>query len=268
MKMFLQSLLKKLPTLAVLALFASNLPAQQASPEGAARKADPQAYALLKSARDHSQSFPDDFTGFSADLIYHEESKTATGKLEFVTGSGLQIEANDLSDERRAWLQRALGSLIMHRRGGDFGQGDGKYPLTFGPEEHHPLGRLIFLNDKLQSSYRVGDGIITEVNRTMGPEKFTITILETTPADPGKHLPRHFVVNYFDAKTGTVLRSEAFTDQYVKVDQVWLPASRRIVRAEGGKVTTRLIELRNYRLKPAQTSNRSGDGTIDWMRLF
>lgn len=56
--------------------------------------------------------------------------------------------------------------------------------------------------------------------------RFVISVLETTPLAGGKFLPRQFVVNYFDARTGALKRSEAFTDKYQQVNGVWFPAAR------------------------------------------
>lgn len=93
------------------------------------------------------------------------------------------------------------------------------------------------------------EGKVVDVTRTMGDERFPITVLETTPVGDGKYLPRHFTVTYFDAKPGGVKRTEAFTDSYTKVGEVWLPISRRVVRAENGQIIACLVEVRNPQLK-------------------
>jgi hypothetical protein len=83
----------------------------------------------------------------------------------------------------------------------------------------------------------------------MGADHFIITVLETTKTPEGKNLPRHFTVTYFDAKSGAVKRTETFTDEYKLIDGVWFPASRRMFRAENGKVITRVIEFHNPRIR-------------------
>jgi hypothetical protein len=53
----------------------------------------------------------------------------------------------------------------------------------------------------------------------------------------------------FDEKSGALKRTETFTDEYKLVDGVWFPASRRLVRAENGKVITRVTEFQNPRIQ-------------------
>jgi hypothetical protein len=65
----------------------------------------------------------------------------------------------------------------------------------------------------------------------------------------GKYLPHNFTVTYFDAKTGQLQRSDMFTDSYEKKWGVWYPTSRRIIHAQDGKLTTRIVEIRNIRAK-------------------
>jgi hypothetical protein len=83
----------------------------------------------------------------------------------------------------------------------------------------------------------------------MGDRRFIITVLETRTGDPGKYLPRHFTVTYFDAQSGAITETESFTDDYAKVQGVWLPTSRRVITAADGKLRSRRFELRNVRLK-------------------
>ena len=59
-------------------------------------------------------------------------------------------------------------------------------------------------------------------------------------------------VRKIDAKTGIIKRSEAFTDEYQKIEGVWLPASRRIVKAAEGKLTTRVLEFRQAQVKTGE----------------
>jgi hypothetical protein len=217
---------------------------------GAPAGADPAAYALLKEAHDRRATMGNDFPGITAAVVFTDSDRTATGRLSYSPREGLQLQVADLSEASRQWLEGQLRSILAHRRGGDFSQGDGRYPITFGGDDHSPLGRLVQLNDGLQSSYRVRDQQIVEVNRKAGDERFTITVLETTPVEAGKYLPRHFSVTYFDAETGAIRRVQQFTDRYARTGSAWYPTARRVITAEKGAFTTRLIELRDVRLLP------------------
>lgn len=247
----------KIAALAALFLIAaSRLPAEEKRPD-AKRKADPAAYALLKAAHDNRQTFGPDFPGLTADVLFNDEGRLHRGTLRYRPGegrTGVTIGLDGAAPEAKAWLEGMVSNLLGHRRGGDFAKGDGQHPLTFGPDDHSPLGRLVLLNDALKSSYRVKDRIVTEVTRTMGDTRFTITVLETTPVEKGKYLPRHFVVTYFDRATGAIQRVQSYTDRYEKVAGIWLPTSRRVILADGGRMTTRIIELQNPRLLMAGAS--------------
>lgn len=214
-------------------------------------QADPAAYALLKEAHDHRETFGKDFPGLTAEVVCNDNGQTATGTLTYTPGEGVQLTLEGLSQEAARWARDQISSVLGHRRGGDFAQGDGRYPLAFAAEDRSPLGRKIVLNDALQSSYRVQNRQVVEVTRTMGGERFTITVLETLPVEDGKYLPRHFSVTYFDAKTGAIRRAQQFTDAYQKIGNAWLPVSRRVVTAENGTFTVRQIEFRNPRLLTA-----------------
>ncbi|MGE0126926.1 MAG: DUF3386 family protein [Blastocatellales bacterium] len=213
------------------------------------KKADPAAWKLLKSTRQASQNFPANFAGVTADIVLNDNGKIAKGALSYAVGKSGELNIEGLDENTKDWLNDQTMSVISHRRGGDFAKGDGRHPITFGEDDNSPIGRRVVLNDSLRSSYRIRNQQVVEVDRTMGGDHFTITVLETTPVAGGKSLPRHFTVTYFDAKSGAIKRSEAFTDEYKLVDGVWFPASRRVVRAENGKVITRVIEFHNPRIQ-------------------
>ncbi|MEW6129642.1 MAG: DUF3386 family protein [Acidobacteriota bacterium] len=247
MKNNLATLTQTLLAACCIALLGGTVAAQQTAAKEA--KADPEAYALLKKAHDARQTFPQNFRGFAADFTFNDNGRITKGTLLYSDAKGVEVKIDGLSEEAKEWVNDQLSSMLAHRRGGDFAKGDGRYPLTFGEDDKNPLGRLLQLNDSMKSSYRVRDGQTVEVTRTMAGDKFTITVLETTLTEGGKFLPKHFTVTYFDAKTGQLKRTEMFTDAYANTSGLWVPASRRIIRAENGQVTARIIEISNVRLR-------------------
>ena len=220
------------------------------------KKADPAAWNLLKSTRETSQNFPSNFAGVTADIVLNDDGKVTKGTLSYEASKSGELKIEGLEEETKGWLSDQAMSVIAHRRGGDFAKGDGRHPITFGDDDNSPAGRRVVLNDSMKSSYRIRNNQVVEVDRTMADSHFTITVLETTKTLEGKFLPRHFTVTYFDAKTGALKRSEAFTDEYKQVDGVWFPASRRVVRAENGKVITRVIEFHNPRIRFSEQAAR------------
>lgn len=234
-----------------LALFSIVAMAQTANSSSTTQpqKADPAAWNMLKSARETSQTLPANFAGVTADVVLNDNGKIAKGSINYEAGKSVELKIEGLDDEVKGWLNDQTMSIIAHRRGGDFSKGDGRHPITFAEDDSSPAGRRIAVNDPMKSHYRIRNNQVVEVDRTMGADHFIITVLETTRTPDGKNLPRHFTVTYFDAKSGAVKRSETFTDDYKLIDGVWFPTSRRMFRAENGKVVTRIIEFHNPRIR-------------------
>ncbi len=243
--------MKRVISICCLALFSICVSAQTENGPSTTQpqKADPAAWNLLKSARETSQTLPENFGGVTADVVLNDNGKVAKGSINYEAGKSVELKIEGLDDESRGWLEEQTRSVIAHRRGGDFSKGDGRHPITFAEDDNSPAGRRIAVNDQMRSFYRVRDNKVVEVDRTIGADHFIITVLETTKTPEGKNLPRHFTVTYFDAKSGAVKRTETFTDEYKLTEGVWFPASRRMVRAENGKVITRVIEFHNPRIR-------------------
>jgi hypothetical protein len=211
---------------------AAPAPAPAPAPrDGAAKpaKADPAAYALLKEAHDARQVMPPTFPGFRCDLVFQQGDDVFRGELVYRRQGETEVRLPGADAASLEWARGQILNLVGHRRGGDFAQGDGKYPLQLGPEDHNSYGRLILVNDESRSSYRVRDHRVTEVTRTMEGSRFTISVIESMDADPGKYLANHFLVAYRDAATGALQKLEGFRDSYDHVQGVWLPTSRTVI---------------------------------------
>jgi hypothetical protein len=130
--------------------------------------------------------------------------------------------------------------------------GDQKTPCAFADEQaHHPLGRAIqVLNDEFHSSYRIRARQVIVVNRTTKDSRFTITVLENKMNEEKQYLPAHYVVNYWDAKSNALKRSESFRHEWVRVGKFDLPSTSLVVTATSdGKLESRELKLTNHKLK-------------------
>lgn len=205
--------------------------------------ADPRAYSLLKAAHDNRQVVPASFVGFEADLVYTDGDKTEVGSIVYRRAGETKIQLDGLSKDDNAWLEDKVMNIIGHRRGGDFAAGDGRNPLSWVEGDNNDFGQLIRLNDRMKSEYRVKDNQVTEVTRTAGNTKFTITVLDTLNADAGKYLANHFMVSYRDATTNALQMVEGYRDTYSQIDGAWLPTSR-VVYELNDKVTPRVRTFR------------------------
>jgi len=208
-------------------------------------KANAEAYTLLKSAHDRRYIVPSSTGDISGKFNFNDNGKLSAGTFSYSTETGVAIKAETASEAGIDWLRGQLSNFFAHRRGGDFAKSsDGKQALSLsGVSDDSPLGRQIALNDDFQSHYRVKDRTVTEVTRTMGDMRFTVTVLDTDTVDGGRYLPRHFVVTYFDAKTGKLQRTESFSDKFVQQNGLWFPSARRVILAENGVNLIRSFEL-------------------------
>jgi len=211
-------------------------------------KADPEAWKLLGETVKTRYYFTKAFTGFETDVVVNDNGKIAKGVLRYDVDKGADLQIKGL-DEKETWPLEMAINIIGHRRRPDFDKGDGRNPITFADEDRSPAGRRLALNDAMKSFYRIRSGRVTEVDRTVGDEHFTISIIEELPAGNGMYLPRYFTVTYFDAKSGAIRRTQSFSDEYTKIGEVWFPAARRVIWAENGRTITRIIEFHNPSIK-------------------
>jgi hypothetical protein len=145
------------------------------------------------------------------------------------------------------WAQQQLAMLAGHRAYRSFDQADGKYVLTLGPEEAHPLGRMVFIHgDGMNSRYRVRDERIYQIQRSMERVKFTINIDDTVTTSDGRVLTTRFTVYYFAPSTGQLTQVESFMDDYTEVHGVVVPRVRRVTFAERGEARVRELILSDH----------------------
>jgi hypothetical protein len=213
------------------------------------QKADPKAYEALRDTRQTRYYFTSALAGFTADLTINDNGRISIAALTYAPDEGIDLQFKTPDESREPWALEMVTNMLGHRRPASFVQGDGRWSITFGSEDNSPAGRKVLLNDPMQSSYRIRNGRVSEVSRSAGDQRFTISIMEETEAESGRYLPRHFTVTYFDAKTGAIRRTDSFTDEYRKISGAWVPASRRLIRAENGQVVTRVIEFKNPQIR-------------------
>jgi hypothetical protein len=197
----------------------------------AAPKEDPAASKLLQEAR-AARARWDKFPGFTADVEVNFNGKTSKGKA-IVEANG-KVLLDGIDKEMEPWARRNLASTVGHRLDESATRNT---PCAFiDDNKDHPLGCAIrVLNDELHSSYRIRDKQIMEVNRQTKEGKFTISVLENRPNAEGKFLSAAFVVNYWNAESGDLQRSEAHHQTWTRVGKFDLPVTTTVVTGAGEK---------------------------------
>lgn len=208
----------------------------------------PQAHTALQAAHEGGYRFPAHFGGFSADVTVERDGIAQSGRITLRSPRELEIDL-ETDEETLGWLRQELGSMAGHRWPTPYAESDGRWTLTLEKGDGHPLGDLICVHDDpFNSSYRLRGGSITQVNRQMGPTRFSINIHEHTETADGRTLPQTFTVAFWDAAQGRLTRTDEYVDRYVEVDGVQLPAERRILRVEDGGITVRKMTLSGHTL--------------------
>jgi hypothetical protein len=206
---------------------------------------DPKARELLQRAFEKTSRWPADFTGFAAALLGNDNGVEYRGEVKVMLPRTVEVSLPEAGFQQ--WAQQQLAMLAGHRAYRSFDQADGKYVLTLGPEDAHPLGRLIHIHgDGMNSRYRVRDDRIRQIQRATERVKFTITIDETMTTHDGQILTTRFTVYYFAPDTGQLTQVESFADDYVEVQGVTLPQARRVTFAEHGEAKVRTLTLADH----------------------
>jgi Protein of unknown function (DUF3386) len=206
--------------------------------------ADPEAVSLFQKAVATRAQWTD-FPGFSAEVSGAMDGRVFSGKLA-VSAEG-SVKADVDEPLAKPWLEDQLGSIAMHR----LAEPDSESPiLRFADdEESHPLGRLLaFQGGQFASSYRAKDKQLSVVNRHIGGQVMTITVLDTQATPEGKFLPRSYVVQSWSAVDGELARVESVQERWTRVGAFDLPASHVVSNASGRGFSVRSIALTKHRL--------------------
>lgn len=208
---------------------------------------DSNARDLLRQAFEKTARWSADFVGFRASLLCNDNGTEHWGAARVTMPRTVEVSLPEAGLQQ--WAQQQLAMLAGHRAYRSFDQADGKYVLTLGPQDAHPLGWLVNIyGDGMNSRYRVRDDRICQIQRTTERVKFTINIEDTMTTHDGKILTTRFTVYYFAPDTGRLTQVESFADDYVEVQGVVLPKSRRVTFAEEGEAKVRMLTLSEHAL--------------------
>jgi hypothetical protein len=208
------------------------------------KDADPQAVALFEralAARATWERFP----GFTADVSGNVDGRAFSGKVTVAAGGDVALSLDE--NVVKPWVEEQLESIVNHRL--PLPKSDHAPTLRFGDREGaNPLGRLlIFDGGQFASSYRVVNDRITVVNRHLGTQNMTITVLDDRLNAEGKQLPQAFTVQYWNAKDGSLERTDSVSNRWVRVGSYDLPASVTVRSASKSGFSVRTIQLDHHK---------------------
>ena len=226
--------------------------------------------ALLRAAYERAYRLPAGFAGFRARVRYLGPAGAVTGDVEVRSPGDLTLDLPGADPEATAWVRQELASIAGHRWPTSHEAADGRHRLALRPaapdgepdgaegaDDLAVLGTLVrVLDDRFRSSYRVRDGQIAVIDRSIGGMRFVIQVLDRVAAPDGRHVPAHFVVSYWETESGRLTRADAYADRYAPVQDggpagqlaVLLPSSRTVTTAGDGGLTVRTVELEGHTL--------------------
>jgi hypothetical protein len=206
-----------------------------------------EADLLTREAHEAAYRFPPGFAGFRCRLAVRGEDVEAEGRVTLRSGAQPEVEI-DLPEAEARRLAHELGSLAAHRFHRSYEDADGRHPKVVHGADGNPHGRLVVIEDEMDSSYRIGDGRINEISRTHGGSRFTIVVQQRSDAGDGRAVSSAFTVCHWDAESGALLRADAYSDVHVELEGILLPARRRVATASSSGLAVSEIELSEHEL--------------------
>ena len=100
----------------------------------------------------------------------------------------------------------------------------------------------------MASSYRIMDRQIMVVNRRMGKQHMTITILDNQTNPEGQFLPHSYVVQYWDAATGKLKSTETIQERSKRISSWDLPTLHTVTTASDSGLSVRNVVLSQLKL--------------------
>jgi Protein of unknown function (DUF3386) len=217
------------------------------NPDSVAVADDPIARELLQRVFEKTSRWPQGFKGFSADLTCQESGGVSNGSVTVKSPREVTIHLEH--EHLQKWAEGQISMMAVHRGPRSFEESDGKYSLTLGEEDHHPMGRLLIIHgDGMNSTYRIKDDRITQINRSMERVKFTINVEDSLTTNDGKALTTRYTVFYFIPTDGALRQVESYSDSHAVVNGIYLPGIRRVSYNENGAVITRFLSFEHHRL--------------------
>jgi ketosteroid isomerase-like protein len=192
---------------------------------------------LLRQAHETGYRFPPRFRGFTATL---RTSAGDHGRLVVRGRSEIEVSIQGEPTDQVDWAREQIASVVGHRWPTGYDDGDGRWAKRADGDT------VTILDDPFDSAYRLRDAQISEVHRTVGQVRFVIAISERHRVDDGRYLPAQFTVFHWSTESGRLVRAEHFTDTYIRIDGVYLPARRQVISATDEGLTTRVLDLAEH----------------------
>ena len=225
-------------TLGVICLAGSSALAADKPPTTG--QGDIRAAALMEEAANTRYTWSPDVTVVSGKFTWEMGSKSGAGTFKSVLHQrgGLTIESADKTDIPED-VKDHITSMINHRVSPSSAAAKRPTPASVIVIEDEDRGPLIMtVGDPMQSTQRVKDGRLVQVNRLMGGKRFTIDVTEFERSPDSHWYPAAFKVTWWDAATGKKLETQVYTTQgFSVIDGQMFPKAEKVVSEKHGKTS-------------------------------
>ncbi|MGC9502845.1 DUF3386 family protein [Baaleninema sp.] len=210
----------------VLAVSLSCLAALSLWSWGGVASAIPSATQLFQEAYSNRYTWDADFPGYSATVLVQSGDASERGTV--LVEADLNVSVYDIEDtDLRDFVKGQLQMEVIHRRRLPFEEihGDALFDLEGIDNSGAAIVREV--GNEANAFYRVKDGVITQVNRTLEGVKVTVDTLETRDTPQGIVVTQ-FQTQFRDPTVGTVLEQERVSDRYTQLAGYYVLAERSI----------------------------------------
>jgi len=202
------------------------------------------AEILLSKTRDQIYHWPSPFSGFTSTINYSGPEGTFTNQVKIIPG---QKNCCGFSNRVVAqWVDYQISEIIAHRSNTAGAHAINQGPLSLGDEDTLWGQRINFVNDPMESFYRIKDLKLTQIGRSYPTQKFLVSIFEQH-SFLGLNCARHYNVTYWDRSSGALSKVETFQDEYHEIQGIWIPRSR-LYCLSADSSSSRLIDFSNTSL--------------------
>lgn len=205
------------------------------------------ARRLLQSAQGTLQKWPEGFVGFSAAIRSCDGKAEVAGDVHVFTGGRVEVRLPHAA--LSAWATGVLSAISLARTPRFFKDSDGRFPITFEPDEDHPLGRgvRVHLGGPAWRVYRIDPkGRIRHEENVEPTKRASMTYDTLVRACPGRVLPTRIHLLEWDVMTQTPIQTAEIEDAYTCLDHVWLLVGRRATVAHGADRRALGLELSRH----------------------
>lgn len=215
---------------------------------------DALARQLLHDTQERMYKWPTTFAGFQATLCVYEDDCVWHGEVTVRPHQPASVHL-DAEPGRQAWVQEGFTTQAMHFTTRPFEAGDGRYTITFDPQEsgscQHPRGRRVLLHGgPLTSWYRISALRYNQIGRTAPDGSRRINTIERYDTAPdGRLYATHYVLAHFRAQGAPLAGLSSYVNEFVALQpDLLLPTRRTIWQVEGAVPSSRMLTLSAHRL--------------------